>query len=1563
MAFAKHHTEWQGLIEVSGPFLTMPILERVFPQGLDAHDPEHFRVLRSAYEEWKDSSEGSRPNPAIHRAWIDFVFKQTLGLPDDVLAEGQAIPQALKATMSVQGEILRPDLIVKNPEGGPSAGKPRLLITICPVEQNLDKAVPGRHWNAPPATRMMELLHATDVRLGLVTNGERWMLVDAPRGETTGFASWRADLWFEEQITLRAFRSLLGVHRFFSAPDNETLEAMLSESAKNQQEVTDQLGLQVRRSVEVLIQSLDRADQDHGRELLSDVFEAVLYEAALTVMMRLVFLFSAEEKELLLLGDPLYDEHYAVSTLVAQLQDLADQHGEEVLERRFDAWVRLLSTFRAVYGGVTHERMKLLAYSGRLFDPDRFPFLEGRKKETKWRDTAATPLPVNNRTVLHLLRSLQYLELHGEARRLSFRSLDIEQIGHVYEGLLDHTAIRAVEPFLGLKGAKGLEPETLLSKLESFANKGQADLLAFLKEETGKSESSLEKALASPMEGDDVKRLRAVCGNDEELFDRILPFSGLVRDDTFDRPIVIRKGSVFVTEGTDRRSSGTHYTPRSLTEPIVRYTLEPLVYIGPSEGKPENEWTLRSAKELLDLKICDMACGSGAFLVQACRYMSELLVQAWENAEKKHHGVPGITPEGGVSSGTPDEQLIPRETEERLVLARRLVAERCLYGVDKNPLAVEMAKLSLWLITLDKNRPFTFLDHAIRPGDSLLGVTDTAQVENFHLDSKRGHDLHEGVLDIRPMCRAMIDRSKTLRCKLESFSVRDVRDSEEKARLLGESQQALREVRVLADIVVGVGLATAGKGEAAYDSEIKEWASRIHGALTQNENSEGRRAAFEQFRKDALELLDTGLPAGQAPRRPLHWSLEFPEVMGERGGVDALIGNPPFMGGRYIRGSHGLEYLNYLKNFVSPSQKGNADLIAYFLVRATALLGQKATTGFVGTKTVTQGDTLEVGLNQVVADGTFIYRAFTSKRWPGSASVLYVEVHWTRHAKWLGKKTLDDIPVDHVSPRLTSRATVRPCTICQEVRSYQGSYIHGQGFLLTPHDKNQIIHNDPRSQEVIFPCLTGSEFNSEPSMHGDRFVVYFGDMTEEQARKYAGAWRHVEQNVKAERLQYTGRGYSLARYWWRFKFPTVPLYQAIWKTEHVLVCPVVTKYLSFAWVPSRVVLLNKMFAFIGAGQSHFHCLQSSIFEVWAREWSASLDERLQFAPTDCFDNFPFPRLQALQEMTSGSYHDCRSRIMETRQEGLTKTYNLFHDPKCISGDIVELRNLHEDMDRAVAAAYGWSDLDLGHGYHETKQGLRFTISESARREVLDRLLELNHQRYAEEVKQGLHDQKGKGKPKAASSGRTAKASQPAEQKTLFDVKHEGEEPESSDSEEPLTAESEQVVQDASPEKEEPWREEPSTRPTPIEEIETNDVMAAFRQATRNRGSLERDELLKEVSIILGYQRLGPKIDEALRGHLRAAIRRHIIEADGPGLVRAGAATMADYDLEELRESFRSVMQKGRRYEREDIILTLAHYLGFARVTDSSRDPIKSAINSAIRQGILGYEGSVIWRKE
>jgi hypothetical protein len=243
-----------------------------FNSGLEPHDPEHARLLRQEYALWLEATEKRKADPLAQDRWIKLVLGRTLELDEHVLLEGQAIPQTLQAEKREYNELLRPSIVLADP----NTQNPRMLIQVYPKSQDLTSYVTGSIWKASPDTRMTELLHATGVRLGLVTNGEHWMLVDAPKQESTGYASWYAALWIEEPITLRAFRSLLGASRFFNVSDEQTLESLFAKSASNQQEVTYQLGYQVRRAVEVLIASLNRADQDFGRKLLGDITESKL---------------------------------------------------------------------------------------------------------------------------------------------------------------------------------------------------------------------------------------------------------------------------------------------------------------------------------------------------------------------------------------------------------------------------------------------------------------------------------------------------------------------------------------------------------------------------------------------------------------------------------------------------------------------------------------------------------------------------------------------------------------------------------------------------------------------------------------------------------------------------------------------------------------------------------------------------------------------------------------------------------------------------------------------------------------------------------------------------------------------------------------------------------------------------------------------------------------------------------------------------------------------------------------------------------------------------------------
>jgi hypothetical protein len=962
MSISRFHAEWLSLLDISGPFLSLPVLVRRFPQGLEAHDPDHFRLLRQVHDEWDDNQQGLKPDPGIHTQWIKWVLKNTLEL-DEMLLEGQKIPQTLKAEIEEpqNRETLRPDLVLMDPDGK----KARLLIQTYPLRQKLTRVVEGKSWKASPDTRMTQLLRDTGVTIGLVTNGEQWMLVYAPKGETSGYTSWYSTIWLEEQKTLAAFRNLLGLHRFFGVSDEETLEALLAESAEDQQEVTDQLGYQVRKAVEVLVQSLDKADQDYDGKLLDSVPDKVLYEASLTVMMRLVFLFCAEERELLLLGDELYDDNYAVSTLREQLRTTADNHGEEILERRNDAWGRLLTTFRAVYSGVQHERMKLPPYGGSLFNPDRFPFLEGREPKTSWQDTPSQPLPINNRTVLHLLEALQILQVRlpgggpAEPRKLSFRALGIEQIGHVYEGLLDHTAIRAKETVLGLAGTRDNEPEIALSMLEELAVKSDKDLLAFLKKATGKSSiSPVKKLLGATLDDVKTSRFRTVCHGDDELWQRIRSFAGLVRGDTFGYPVVITAGSVFVTAGLNRSATGTHYTPLGITEPIVAESLESLVYEGPSEGLPRSQWTLKEPQDLLSLDICDVACGSGAFLVQTCRYLSEMLVASWDQVIQRHGEDIRITPYGHTSKGTPDESIIPDSFEERIVYARRLVSTNCLYGVDQNSLACEMAKLSLWLLTLAKDKPFTFLDHAIRCGDSLIGIDRLDQLLRFSLDDLESHQMgfaHQAI-------RQRLAQTQTLRDEIHLLDDSSLEHVDRKEEMLADADEELRRLTCAADRLIAVYWSDLPKTKMRR--ELDDSAHDVELELQQID--------LEKLDAKVKSLLrETGCPT------PFHWPLEFPEVF-DRGGFDAVLTNPPFVqGGTLSKSMRNVVTVCYESARVGkgPATSTKMNLVGLFSERMVALLKPGGVASFVCPKPLLRNErywrTREVLLNHAVPQAVF----------------------------------------------------------------------------------------------------------------------------------------------------------------------------------------------------------------------------------------------------------------------------------------------------------------------------------------------------------------------------------------------------------------------------------------------------------------------------------------------------------------------------------------------------------------------------------------------------------------
>jgi hypothetical protein len=1412
MSIARHHNEWLSLLEASGPFLSLPVLLEVFPQGLDAHNPDLSAHLRPAYGEWEDGRE----DQAIHTAWVEFVLASVLEYPTDHLLSGQSIPVACEARLSEHNERLRPSHALKSPREDAA----RLLISVYPPGQSLGAPVAASAWKASPDTRMMTLLHATGVPLGLVANGEQWMLVGACRGQTTTYVSWYASLWSEEPLTLRAFRTLIGVRRFFGVPDSERLPALLERSLQNQQEVTVRLGVQVRRAVEVLVQALDRIDLDRDRKLLDGVADKTLYEAALTVMMRLVFLFAAEERGLLLLGEPLYDLHYAVSTLRDQLREVADNHGEEILERRHDAWSRLLATTRVVHGGAAHETLRLPAYGGALFDPDRYPFLEGRPIGSRWRDTPAAPLPVSNRTVLHLLEALQFLEMRvpgggTENRRLSFRALDIEQIGHVYEGLLDHTAARAKGAMLGLTGAKDREPEVALAALERAAEAGDTALIELLREETGRSAATLRRALGHP-QPDDPMLLQVACGSDPDLYRRVAPFARLLREDAHGYPLVILPGSVYVTAGEERRSTGTQYTSQTLTEPIVKTTLDPLLYRGFADGEEPAPERLRSPEEILRLRVCDPACGSGAFLVQACRYLAECLVEAWAFAERTNPARPLVVPEAARGNGGARETLLPLEVEERLALARRLVAERCLYGVDVNPMAVEMAKLSLWLVTLHRHRPFTFLDHAIKCGDSLVGITSEAQIRAFHLLPDRGAAQEDWITKIGEVCHDALAHARAARERLERFTALDIRDSEAKGRLHREAEEAAGIVRALGDLIVGAGLATAGSNARAslnaLDEKLQDLAHAVAAEFEAPPVGLAAEADVHELQRHAVALLK-GAGRGRNQPRPFHWLVEFPEVFldADNPGFDAIVGNPPFIGGQKITGLFGTDYRDYLVLHTAGGRRGSADLCAYFFLRAGQLLKRSGNFGLLAVNTIAEGDTRQVGLEAMLKGELSIYAAHPNEPWPGDAAVVVSRVH-VHKGRWKGPRVLSERPAATISAFLSDEEEWSPKPLRANAgKSFIGSYVLGMGFTMTEEEARAFMDRDPKNGEVLFPYLNGEDLNSHPEQKPSRWVINFWDWPLDRTAR--GSWengderqqlkwlrdgrvpkdypgrvaadfpellRIVEEKVKPERDRLKGNQSAEGRKkrWWLYGRDAKALYHAIGRGQafarhpeewdglqpslpRILTCSLVSKFLGLAFRPTDEVYAHRLVVFALSDFGSFGFLSSTVNEAWARKNSSSLETRLNYSPSDAFETLPWPERITGREFAAASeaYYMNRAHYMRDNRLGLTDTYNRFHNPQCRDGRIESLRRLHCEVDDFVLTAYGWTDIKMNHDFHAVSylpanDRIRFTISEEARLEVLRRLSRLNRERWEQEQAElGREDgrpsrtPKGKSKPK------------------------------------------------------------------------------------------------------------------------------------------------------------------------------------------------------------------------
>ncbi|MCG8094853.1 MAG: class I SAM-dependent DNA methyltransferase [Candidatus Thiodiazotropha endolucinida] len=1319
---AKRQHRWLSSVEITGVVLSEPVLADAGNfRSLDKAELANFRKQREIWNLPKGMVEGDG-----QPTWINFILDDFLGVKDtDYWQVGASIPSNMVVTLPEQQETLRPSRILLD------EGQPIMLLLDVPREQSLDKSwLQGKgRWKASPTTKFDRLLRETGIELGLLTNGEAWRLVVASPSETTSWMTWTAQTWNDDPLTLAAFKDLFGESRFFAGPRDQVVLELIKQSRQRQLDVADQLGNQVREALQILVHELDRVDAELGGSFLQGYGEAEIFESSVAFIMRLLFTLYAEENGLLPHGNVSYDRAYGVLHLLTELEE-TKRLAPDKLKHSYAAYARLLASSRLLHDGSVDPDIRIAAHGGQLFDPNRYPLLDGRTKDGSWPTEIPEPPKIRDAAIRDILRSLKYARADGVRQLVSYRTLAVEQIGHMYEGLLDRRVARAPvnKTLLLLQGGSKIkEPEPVDTSV--FVGLDQAALVKAITKHTSKTAGTIKKIL----ERDEERHTLANLGTDDaELLEQANPVIRFVKDLG-----IVRPSGLYVCQGQDRRSSGAHYTPPTLTEPVVRRTLEHQVYVN-VQGKPgqlQEPRLIKTPQEILNLKVCDPAMGSGAFLVQATRYLAERLVDAWERMAVEQQDAILTMPFAIRSQGEASENLMPESREERIIFARRYVAERCIYGVDMNRLAVEMAKLSLWLTTLSTDRPFTFVDHALKHGNSLVGLS-SEQIRNFTWKPVRN--------DFGPLF-ANAPEHEVEEAEQHRDAIHDIPDHD---FIRKEQENSIAE-KALTDLRLKATLAIAAYFNGANN---KQRETNLINYLYWLERLDRDTNAVAEVEKLARELT-----MGDKAIVPFCWEIEFPEVFHrENGGFDAFVGNPPFAGKNTAIEGNREYFIDWLK-LLHEKAHGNADLVAHFFRRAFNLLRKQGSFGLIATKTIRQGDTRGTGLRWIVNHGGVIYNALRRVPWPGKAAVIvsliFVNRGRTEHAI-----SLDNKPVDKITAYLFDKGDSEdPYTLAiNGNKCFIGSYPLGMGFTFDDSDKkeiatsisemNSLIETNPLNAERIFPFIGYSEVANDPSHSHHRYIINFEDMTEEEARKWPDLMDIVERKVKPERDK--NKRERRKKNWWKYAETSPGLYKAISDKKRVLVAGAqATAHFAFAFLPKRMVYSSNLTVISVDSFAAFASIQSRVHEVWSRFFMTTLGDTLVYTPTTCFENYPFPSdwdsLHSL-ESAGKDYYEYRTELMLRNKQGLTDTYNRFHNPGDQSADIIKLRELHNAMDSAVINAFGWNDIPtkcdflLDFEIDEENWGNRkkpylYRWPDSVRDEILARLLALNKERHQQET--------------------------------------------------------------------------------------------------------------------------------------------------------------------------------------------------------------------------------------
>jgi methylase of polypeptide subunit release factors len=806
-------------------------------------------------------------------------------------------------------------------------------------------------------------------------------------------------------------------------------------------------------------------------------------------------------------------------------------------------------------------------------------------------------------------------------------------------------------------------------------------------------------------------------------------------------------------KGDDRSSSGSHYTPEELVRPLIKHSLDYLIEDKLKEADPE--------KGLLSLTICDVACGSGHILLSAARRVGFELAKI---RSKEDQPTPSV-----------------------LRVAVRDVIRHCIYGVDLNPLAVELCKVALWLEAHEPGEPLNFLDHHIKCGNAIVGLAHAEDLEKG-IASEAFRTLPGDEKEIAAAFKKRNDQEQKTSGQLSTFDV-------------GKVDNELKDVQgdflKFAELPENTPEQIAKKEKAYQDlTNGKKWwrlknladlqvAQFFIPKSTANKEKLTTHSQYMTYLKQGTQIFDRGASLSISQEKHFfHWFLEFPEVF-QRGGFDCILGNPPYLGGSKISYSYGDNFTNYLTSWYEGS-KGMADFVTYFFKRDFDLISEGGFISLLTTDSISQGVTRESSLDYLINKGSLNF-AIKSIRWPGIAAVNVSVVTFFK-GKWKGQYVLNNNPVTYINSLLDEGENIgNPFQLTSNSSLiFTGSKVYGEGFVLNEKERDEFVNLNKKNKEVIFPYLSGEDIANSIGIRPERYVINFRDWKSQFCEiNYPEPFNRVATLVKPERQKLKGDE-TAKNNWWQYQRIRKELYDRIKDLDNVIVLAQTAKYILPTLITNNWVYSVKVIVFVSDSVELLSILNSTIHNEWVWKYSTTMgSSTIQYSTSQCFENFPLPGESMKLKLLGNKYQQYRTELLSNIQYGLTKGYNLFHcnaitkllineNDKQIVGlqkhlektentvsfneaihGIIKQRDLHKEIDEALLEAYGWHQDDpkwgkaiqLRHDFYEVdylpeNDRVRYTIHPEARKEVLKRLLQLNHERYAEEVAAGLHDKKG-----------------------------------------------------------------------------------------------------------------------------------------------------------------------------------------------------------------------------